>query len=128
MLYTGVFRLRHESGHAALMAGIAAVAALVVLADRLPGHPEPGGDLWPPDAQVDGMVDQHREFRLCPVPHDPGVLDLLKHLGCRQVGNPLRRLCRFCWRLLPPWRLHVLDSRTRPALRLAHGTQHAAQV
>jgi hypothetical protein len=73
------------------------------------------------------MVDEQREFRLCLVPREPGALDLLKHLRCRQVGNPLRRACRLCWRLLPP-RRDVLDSRTRPALRLAHGIQHAAQV
>jgi hypothetical protein len=46
-----------ESGHAVLTAGAVAVAALVVLAGRLPGHPEPDGDLWPPNAQIDGMVD-----------------------------------------------------------------------
>ncbi len=127
MLYTSVFA-GDESGHAVLMAGVVAVAALVVLACRLPGDSEPGGDLWPPDAQIDGTVDEQHEFRLCLVPREPGVLDLLEHLGCRPVGNPLRRVCRFCWRLLPPPRLRVLDSRTRPALRLTHGVQHAAQV
>ena len=94
MLYTSVFA-GDESGHAVLMAGVVAVAALVVLACRLPGDSEPGGDLWPPDAQIDGMVDEHREFRLCLVPREPGVLDLLEHLGCRPVGIPLRRACRF---------------------------------
>jgi len=101
MLYTSVVG-GDESGHAVLMAGAVTVAALVVLACRLPGDPEPGGDLWPPDAQIDGMVDEQHELRLCLVPHVPDVLDLLKHLGCRQVGDPLRRASGFCWRLLPP--------------------------
>jgi len=127
MLYTNLFGA-DESGHAVLMAGAVAVAALVVLACRLPGDLESGGDLWPSDALIDGMVDERREFRLGFVPHVPGMLDLIKHLGCRQVGDPLWRACGFCWRLLPPSRRHVLDSRTRPALRLAHGTQHAAHV
>jgi hypothetical protein len=72
-----------ESGYAVLMAGVLTVAALVVLARRLSGDPEPGSYLWPPDALVDGIVDKRREFRLCLVPHMPGVLDLLKHLGRR---------------------------------------------
>lgn len=127
MLYTSVLA-DDESGYAVLMAGVLAVAALVVLPRRLPGDPEPGGDLWPPDALIDGIVDQRREFRFCLVPHVPGVFDVLKHLGCRQVGDPFRRACRFGWRLLPPPRLHVLGSGTRPALRLAHGIQHAARV
>jgi len=66
------------------------VAALVVLAGRLPGHFEPDGDLWPPDAQADGMVDEHREFRLGFVASESGTLDPREHLGCRQVGNALR--------------------------------------
>lgn len=57
------------------------MSPLVLLACGLPGDPELGGDLWPPDAQVDGVVDEHRELRLCLVPHVSGVLDLLKHLG-----------------------------------------------
>ena len=89
MLYTGVLAV-DESGHAILAAGALTVSALVVLAGRLPGDPEPGGNLRPPDAQIDGMVYEHREFRLCLVPRVPGVLDLLKHLGCGQLGNPLR--------------------------------------
>jgi hypothetical protein len=111
-----------------MAAGAVAVAALILLARCLSGHAEPGGDLWPPDAQIDGMLDEHCEFRLCLVPRVPGVLDLRKHLGCRQVRDLFRRACGFCWRLLPLPRLHVLDSRTRPALRLAHGLQHAAEV
>ena len=85
-----------DSGYAVLMAGVFTVAALIVLARRLPCHSEPGGDLRPPDALIDGMVDERREFRLCFVPHVPGVLDLLKHLRRRQVGNPSRRACGFC--------------------------------
>ena len=95
MLYTSVLA-EVWSGHTIRAAGAASVAALVVLACRLPGDPEPGGNLWPPDALIDGMVDERREFRLCFVPHVPGVLDLFKHLGCRQVGDPLRRACGFC--------------------------------
>jgi hypothetical protein len=127
MLYTGT-SASDESGHAMLVVAVVAVAALVVLAGRLPGDPEPGSDLWPPDALIYGSVDKRCEFRLCLVPHVPGVLDPLKHLGRRQAGDALRRACGFCWRLLPPPRLHVLDPRTRPALRLAHGIQHAAHV
>jgi hypothetical protein len=78
---------------AVLMAGAVAMAALVVLACRLPANSEPGSDLWPPDALIDGMVDERREFRLCLVPRVPGVFDLLKHLGC---SDPLRRARGFC--------------------------------
>ena len=95
MLYTGVLP-DVWSGHTNRSAWSASVAALVVLACRLPGDPESGGDLWPPDALIDGMVDERREFRLCLVPHAPGVLDLLKHLGYRQVGDLSRRACGFC--------------------------------
>jgi hypothetical protein len=52
-----------ESGHPILAAGTVAVSALIVLAGCLPGHFKPEGDLWPPDAQADGMLDEHREFR-----------------------------------------------------------------
>jgi hypothetical protein len=78
------------------MAGAVAVATLVVLACGLSGDAEPVGDLWPSDALIDGVVDERREFRLYLVPRVPGVLDLLKHLGCRQVGGPLPRGCGFC--------------------------------
>lgn len=60
-----------ESGHAILAAGVFAVAALVMLAGSLPGHPELCGDLWPADAQADGMVYEHREFRLGLFPRKP---------------------------------------------------------
>jgi hypothetical protein len=91
-----------------LMVAVVAMTALVVLAGRLSGDAEPGGNLWPPDAQIDGMVDERREFRYCIVPHVPDVLELLKHPGCRWVRDPLRRACGFSWRLLRPPRLRVL--------------------
>ncbi|HXZ69614.1 MAG TPA: hypothetical protein VEH31_01930 [Streptosporangiaceae bacterium] len=68
-----------------------AVAALVVLAGRLPGHAEPGRDFWPPDAQADGVVDEHHEFGLCRFPREPDAFDPLQHLGRRQLRNSLRR-------------------------------------
>jgi len=79
-----------KSSHLLPVACAVAVSALVVLAGRLPGHFEPDGDLWPPDAQADGMVDEHREFRLGFVASESGTLDPREHLGCRQVGNALR--------------------------------------
>jgi len=82
MLYTSVSE-EVRSGHTIGAAGAASVATPVVLACRLPGDSEAGSDLWPPDALADGIVDERREFCLCLVPHVPGVLDLLKHLGCR---------------------------------------------
>jgi hypothetical protein len=33
------------------------MAALVVLAGRLPGNAQPGGDFRPPDAEADSLVD-----------------------------------------------------------------------
>jgi hypothetical protein len=35
----------------------ATMAALVLLSGRLSGHAQPGGDLRPPDALTDGLVD-----------------------------------------------------------------------
>jgi hypothetical protein len=84
-----------ESGYAVPVAGVA-VATLVVLACRLSCDTEPVGDLWPSDALIDGVVNERREFRLCLVPRVPGVLDLLKDLRCRQVGDPSRSACGFC--------------------------------
>lgn len=110
------------------MSCIGAVTALVVLARPLSRDPEPGGDLWPPDAQIDGMVDEHRKVRFCLVPHMPGPLDLLKQLGYGRGGDLLSRACWLGWRPLRPPRLHLLDPRSRPALRLAHELQHAAQA
>lgn len=37
-----------ESDHVVLTAGAVTLATLAELAGRLPGHPEPDGDLWPP--------------------------------------------------------------------------------
>jgi hypothetical protein len=80
-----------ESGHLIPTANPIAVATLVVLAGRLPGHAEPGRDFWPPDAQADGVVDEHRELGLCRIPREPEAFDPLQHLGRRQLRNSLRR-------------------------------------
>ena len=53
------------------------MAALVVLTGRLPGHTEPGGDLGPPEAQANSLVNQLRECRFCSLLRNPGALDLL---------------------------------------------------
>jgi hypothetical protein len=53
------------------------MATLVVLTGRLPGDTQPGGDLWPPDAQANSLVDQLRECRIRPLLCHPGALDLL---------------------------------------------------
>ena len=53
------------------------MAALVVLTGRLPSHTQPGGDLWPPDAQANSLVYQLRERRFCSLLRNPGALDLL---------------------------------------------------
>ena len=127
MLYTSVVS-EVWSGHVIRAAGAVSVAALMMLARRLPCNPEPGSDLRPPDAQDDCVVNQHCQFCFRLVPRQPDALDLLKRLGCREWGNPLRRTCRFRWRLVLPTRPPMSDPRTRPALRLAHGIQHAGQV
>jgi hypothetical protein len=80
-----------ESCHLIPTANPIAVAALVVLAGRLPGHAEPGGDFWPPDAQADGVLDEHHELGLCRFPREPNAFDPLQHLGRRQLRNSLRR-------------------------------------
>jgi len=49
MLYTSVL-VEVWSGNTIRAADAASVATQVVLACRLPGHSEPGGDLRPPDA------------------------------------------------------------------------------
>jgi hypothetical protein len=51
------------------------VAALVLLAGRLPGHSAPGSNLWPSKAQSDSVIDQHHEVYLCLTLRDPGALD-----------------------------------------------------
>jgi len=126
MLYTTAL-CADESDHTMLVVTLLAMAALVVLAGRLPGDSKLGGDLWPPNAQIDGMVDEHREFRISLIAHVPNVLDLLKHLGFRWARVALRRPRGFRWGLPRPPRLRALHPRTRPVLRLAHGLQDAAQ-
>jgi hypothetical protein len=71
------------------------VSALVVLARRLPGNSESGGDFRPPDAQADRVVNQLRQFCFRLVPCYSGALDPLKYLDGRQAGNSLPRTCRF---------------------------------
>ena len=56
------------------------MAALVVLAGRLPGHAQPGGDLRPPDAEADSLVNEHCEFCLCLPLCSPSALNPLHHL------------------------------------------------
>jgi hypothetical protein len=53
-------RPARPSDHPILRADAIAVAALVVLAGRLPGHSELGGDLRPPDTQAHGLFGEHR--------------------------------------------------------------------
>jgi hypothetical protein len=67
-------------GGSVLTGSAVAVAALVVLAGRLSGHAQSGGDLRPSDAQADSVVDQDRKFRLCFLLRGLGILDPLKHL------------------------------------------------
>jgi len=97
------------------------MAALVVLTGRLPGHTQPGGDLWPPNAQANSLVDQLRECSFCLPLCDPGALDLLQQLGGRHPGSRLYLAWRLRWRLLPPPRLHPLGS----PLRSSHAIQNA---
>jgi hypothetical protein len=63
---------------------------------RLPAHTQPGGDLWPPDAQTNSLVNQLGECRFCPPLCNPVALDLLQHLG----GSHPRSRLRLAWRLL----------------------------
>lgn len=57
------------------------MATLVLLSGGLPGYAKSGGNLWPPDTQAAGMVDQQRKMRLCLPLRYPGALDQLQHLG-----------------------------------------------
>jgi hypothetical protein len=98
------------------------MAALVVLPGRLPGHTQPAGDLWPPDAWANSLVDQLRECRFCPPLCNPGALDLCQHLGGRHPGSRLRLAWRLRWRLLPP--LRPLGS----PLCSSHAIQDAGEV
>jgi len=105
-----------------------AVAALVVLAGRLSGHAQSGGDLRPSDAQDDSVVDQDPQLRLCFLLRGPRVLDPLKHLGRRQAGNPLRRAWRLRGSLLPLTLVYLPGFRLRSPLRPCHVVQHAGEV
>jgi hypothetical protein len=40
-----------------LRGNAATMTALVVLTGRLPGYAEPGGNLWPPDAKADSLLN-----------------------------------------------------------------------
>ena len=66
------------------------MAALVVLTGRLPGHTQPGGDLWPPNAHRNRLVNQFGERRFCPPLSNPGALNLFQHLGGTHLGSRLR--------------------------------------
>jgi hypothetical protein len=104
------------------------MATLVVLAGRLPGHTQPGGDLEPADAQSDRLVDQDREFRRCLLLRTLGALNPLQHLGWGQAGTqPVWTWWRG-WCLLPSTRLYLPGFRIRPALRSGHVIHHAGEV
>ena len=106
----------------------ATMAALVVLSGRLSRHTQPSGDLRPPDAQTDGLVDQLRECGFCPQLGNPGALDLVQHLNGRHRGSRLRLAWRLRWRLWPTLRLYLLGSRARSALCSSHAIQDAVEV
>jgi hypothetical protein len=72
------------------MAGIVAVAALVVLACRLPAHAEPIRDLRPADAQADSVVDEHGQFTLRFLLCNVDTSDPLQDLSGGHPGNSLR--------------------------------------
>jgi hypothetical protein len=124
MLYTGP--LDDQLGHSILTAGAVTVAALVVLAGRLPSNAKPRGDLRPPDTHADRLVHQHREFGICLLAGESGSFDPLQYLGWRQLGIPLRWAWQFRSFLGPLPGLHVPDL--RPALGPAHVAQHAGRV
>jgi hypothetical protein len=42
------------------LSGVVAMPSLVVLASRLTGYAEAMGYIWPADAQLDRMLDEHR--------------------------------------------------------------------
>jgi hypothetical protein len=106
-----------------LMAGVIAVAVLVVLAGRLPGDAKTGGDLRPPDVHVDRLIHQYREFGIYHLPGESGASDLLQHLGWRQLEIPLRRVWLFRSCLGSPPGLYMPDFRL--AFGPAHVVQHA---
>jgi hypothetical protein len=91
-----------------------------MLAGGLPGDTELGGDLWPPDAELDGVVDQRYEFGLCLLLYNAGARsapapamgtsgNLLWHTGCfagawcDRSGRPLLAL-ELEWRFGFPMR------------------------
>jgi hypothetical protein len=106
----------------------ATMAALVVLTGRLSGHTQPGGDLWPPDAQADSLVDQLRECRFCSPLRNPGALNLLQHLGGWHSGSRPCLAWRLRWGLLPSLRLSPPSSRARSAFCSSHEIQDAGEV
>ena len=100
-----------ESGRPILTDGVVAMAALVVLAGRLPGDSELGSDLRPADAEFDGVVDQRCEFGFCLLLCSTDVPDPVEQLRWGHPGNPLRRARAFGWRLVLPILLPLLGSR-----------------
>src|SRR5438093_330458 len=95
------------------------VAALVVLAGRLPGDAELGGDFWPPNAEFDGVVDQRREFGFCPHLRNAGAPDPFQDLHwdiqetwCVRLGDSTGATCcrsgRPCLALGLDWRFGLL--------------------
>ena len=69
-----------ESDTSVLTDGAIPVTALIMLAGRLSGDAELGGDSRPSDAEFDGVVDQRREFRLCLLLCNAGALHPLQYL------------------------------------------------
>ena len=113
-----------QSGHSVPTVDVLTVTTLVMLAGRLPGHAKLGGDLRPPDALADGVVDERRNHRLGLLLRNPGAPDPLEHLGRGHPGKLRYRVWRFRWRLLPI-RLYPSGSWTRLALRPRHAIHHA---
>ena len=103
----------------------ATMTALIVLAGRLPGHTQPGCNLWPPDAQANSLVNQLRQRRFCFPLCNPGALDLLQHLDGRHPGSRLRLARRLRWGLWRPLRPHPLGFST---LGSSHAIHDAGEV
>ena len=102
------------------------MAALIVLAGSLPGDPELSSNLWPADAEFDGVVDQRCKFGFCLLLRNAGAPDPFQHLRWGHPGNLLWHAGCFPWRLVLPIWPSLLDSRARVALRFSHAIQHAA--
>jgi hypothetical protein len=79
-----------ESDNSIVRDGVVAMAALIVLAGRLPGDSELGSDLWPADTEFDGVVDQRCEFGFCLLLRSTDAPDPVQHLRWGHPGNPLR--------------------------------------